>query len=390
MRARRGSAAVVPLLVALVALLVGASAAGSPAPTPLSTVKVECVVFNTSTNTCEIAGVVYAMTQVGDRTYIGGSFTTIAGQPRANLAAIRGDGTLDPTWAPTTDGIVYALAASSDGTKIFAGGTFTTVNGSARRLAALTPDTGQLVPGWTTTTSNNTVRSLVTDPADRLYVGGNFSRIGGHGITRLAAVSQSSGAVDTAFAPTPNNTVRALALTDDGGRLYAGGSFTTMGGQPRTGAAELVPANGAVTSFAPTESGVVISMDVSPTGRLFFGTTNNRTFAYDPTGDNAPEYRVRTSGDVQAILATADEVYVGGHFSGFPEQKVERLHIASFAASDGAVTGWNPGANGSYGVWAFGLTQTALSPDARPALSVGGDFTRTANVARRGYARFGF
>lgn len=378
------------IMAMFLAVFAVGTAAGHASPTggPLSTAKVDCVTFNTTTNTCELVGVVYAMAQIGDRTYIGGSFTAVSGQPRANLAAIRGDGTVDPTWTPTTDGIVYALAPSSDGTKVFVGGTYATINGTARRLAAVTADTGALVPGWTTTTSNNTVRALVADAADRLYVGGNFSRIGGKAITRLAAVSQSTGAVDAAFAPTPNNTVRALALSDDGSDLYAGGSFTSIDGQSRPGAAELAPTTGAVTSFAPTEGGVAISMDVSPTGRLFFGTTNNRTFAYDPGGDNAPEYRVRTSGDVQAILATETEVYVGGHFSGFPEAKINRLHIASFNAADGSVTAWDPGANGSYGVWAFGLTRTALSPAQPHHLSVGGDFTRVANVARRGYARW--
>lgn len=373
------------------ALVVSAGAGfASPTAEPAPTAKVECVVFDATANRCEVTGVVYAITQVGDRTYIGGSFATVAGQQRSNLAAIRGDGTLDPTWAPTTDGIVYALAASSDGSKIYVGGSFATINGVSRRLAAVTPDTGELVPGWNTTTSNNTVRALAADSGDRLYVGGSFSRIGGQGINRLAAVSQTTGAVDTAFKPAPNNTVRAIDVSDDGQHLYAGGSFSTISGASRPGAAELDPATGAATAFAPAEGGVVISLDVSPTGRLFFGTTNNRTWAYDPAGDNLAEYRVRTSGDVQAILATADEVYVGGHFSGFPEAKINRLHIASFLAADGTVTAWNPGANGTYGVWAFGLTRTALSPDAVPALSVGGDFTRTGGAARRGYARFLF
>jgi hypothetical protein len=380
------------LIPTVMTVVAGSGGAGfaSPMPSPAPTAKVDCVVFNTSTNTCEVVGVVYAMTQIGDRTYIGGSFASVSGEPRANVAAIRGDGTLDPTWAPSTDGIVYALAASADGSKVYLGGTFTTVNGSSRRLAAVTADTGALVPGWTTTTSNNTVRGLEADAFGRLYVAGSFSRIGGQGINRLAALNQSTGAVDTSFAPRPNNTVRGLALSDDGTNLYAAGSFSSIGGQSRPGAAELRAATGAVTSFAPTEGGVAISIDVSPTGRLFFGTTNNRTYAYDPAGDDLPEYRVRSSGDVQAILATEDEVYVGGHFSGFPEAKLTRVHIASFAAADGAVTAWNPGVNGSFGVWAFGLTRTPLSPNQPAALSVGGDFTRTASVARRGYARFLF
>jgi hypothetical protein len=336
------------------------------------------------------------MTQVGGRTYIGGSFTAVSGEPRSNVAAVRADGTLDPDWNPSTNGVVYAMAASSDGSKIFLGGGFTSVGGQPRsRLAAVTPDTGQLITTWTTTASNNNVRALVTDSADRLYVGGNFAAIGGRAVPRLAAVSQSTGVVDTSFVAQPNNTVRVLALSGDASRLYAGGSFTTMGGESRPGVAELQPGNGALTTFAPTGrfqkiSGVVLSMDITSSGRLFFGTFNNRTWAFD-TGsgtDNFEEYVVRTSGDVQAILATDTEVYIGGHFSSFPDTGLKRLHIASFLTHDGQATDWNPGVNGEYGVWAFGLTRTALSPNAVPALSVGGDFTNVAGLARRGYARF--
>ncbi|MCI0688168.1 MAG: hypothetical protein L0Y54_13160, partial [Sporichthyaceae bacterium] len=72
------------------------------------------------------------------------------------------------------------------------------------------------------------------------------------------------------FSAQPNNTVRALVLAHDDSRLYAGGSFTTMGGVGRPGVAELLPTTGAVTSFAPTDGGVVIAMDITPSGRLFF------------------------------------------------------------------------------------------------------------------------
>jgi len=375
---------------AVVMVTVGSGAAlASPAPTTSPTAKVDCVVYDEATARCTVTGVVYALAQIGDLTYIGGAFTAVNGQPRGNLAAVRADGSLDPSWTPSTDGTVYALAASADGSRVFVGGSFTTIDGQARRLAAVSADTGALVPGWTTTTSNNTVRALAADDSGRLYVGGSFSRIGGRAIARLAALDQATGAVDPAFAPQPDNTVRALGLSDDGSRLYAGGSFAAIAGQRRPGAAELTP-QGGVTGFAPTEGGVAISLDVSPTGRLFFGTTNNRTWAYDPAVSSQPVYRVRTSGDVQAILATADEVYVGGHFSGFPEAHVDRLHIGSFRAADGVPTPWNPGANGSYGVWALGLTRSTPVPGTTDALSVGGDFTRVAGAARRGYARFPF
>jgi hypothetical protein len=379
------------MAVAASMLIAAPAASASPLAVPASTAKVDCVQFDPNTGLCEIVGTVYATTQVGSTTYIGGRFTSVSGVPRANVAAIRGDGTLDPTWNPSTDGIVYALAASSDGSKIFLGGGFTTVGGVARgRLAAVTPDTGSLVPGWTTTPSNNLVRALAADAGDRLYVGGSFGRIGGRTIARLGAVSQSTGAVDTSFAPAPGGTIRALSLSDDASRLYVGGSFTTMSGSARPGAAELVASSGALTSFAPTDGGVVIAIDSTPGGRLFFSTTSNRTWAYDPAVSSVALYRLRTGGDVQAIYATPDEVYIGGHFNNLPEAKLARVALASFRPADGVTTSWNPGANGSFGVWVIAPTVTALSPGAVPALSVGGDFTRAGGVARRGFTRFNF
>jgi hypothetical protein len=394
-RARvRSVALAIGVVVSAAALMwVGPSASASPSATTVSTAKVDCVTFDPSTGSCQVPGVVYAITQVGDRTYIGGSFNSVSGVPRQNVAAISADGTVDPSWNPSTDGVVYALAASADGSKVFLGGGFTTVGGQSRsRLAAVSPDTGELLSDWAATAKNNLVRALVADSDDRLYVGGSFTSFSDRSIARLAAVDQSTGAVDTSFAAAPSSTVRALALSEDGTKLYAGGPFTTIGGASRPGAAELNATSGAATSFAPTDGGVVISMDVTPSGRLFFGTTSNRTYAYDPSASGAPVYRVRTSGDVQAILATDEEVYIGGHFSNLPEAKLERVHIASFRnlKDSGEPTSWNPGANGSYGVWAIGLTRTALSPDAAPALSIGGDFTRVAGAARRGYARFNF
>lgn len=184
--------------------------------------------------------------------------------------------------------------------------------------------------------------------------------------------------------------MRGLALSDDGQRLYAVGSFTNVGGQGRPGAAELSAVTGAVTAFAPTDGGVAISVNVTPGGRFFFGTTSNRTYAYDPAVSNSPVYRVRTGGDVQAILASDSEVYIGGHFTNLPEAKLNRVRLASFLPATGQPTSWNPGTNGSYGVWAIALTRTPVSPDAVPGVTIGGDFSRVAGLARRGNARFLF
>jgi hypothetical protein len=387
-RLERSAATILTALAAVVLMIVGAPAAwASPSATPTATPKVDCVVVNPNTGACDVLGVVNAVAHIGDRTYIGGSFTSIDGVPRSNVAAIRADGTLDPTWNPSTDGVVYALAAARDGSKVFIGGGFTTVGGQARsRLAAVDPVTGAPLANWTTTVNNNLVRSLAVDSADRLYVGGSFARIGGRDIPRLAAVSQTTGAVVTSFVPRPNGTVRVVTLSDDGTRVYTGGGFTAIGGQARRGAAELLATNGTATAFAPSDGGVVIAMDVSPSGRLYFGTTSNRLWAYDPVDGGVPEYRIRTGGDVQVILAFDDEVYIGGHFTSIPEQKLNRARLASFRPVDGAMTAWNPGTNGFQGIWA--ITRAATS--AGTYLTIGGDFTRVAGLARRGVARFLF
>jgi hypothetical protein len=387
-RVERSAATAFMALTAAVLMIVGApNAWASPGSTPTATAKVDCAVVDPNSGACDVLGVVNAIAHIGDRTYIGGSFTSIDGVPRSNVAALTASGSLDPTWNPSTDGVVYALAASSDGSKVFIGGAFTTVGGQARsRLAAVDPVTGAPLASWTTTANNNLVRSLAVDAASgRLYVGGSFARIGGRDIPRLAAVSQATGAVVTSFVPRPNGTVRVVTLSDDGTRVYAGGGFTGIGGVARRGAAELTTA-GAVTGFAPAEGGVVIAMDVNPSGRLFFGTTSNRLWAYDPVDGGVPEYRVRTGGDVQVILAFDDEVYIGGHFTSIPEQKLNRSRIASFRPSDGVMTAWNPGTNGFQGIWAITRATTSTGT----YLTIGGDFTRVAGLARRGVARFQF
>ena len=58
-------------------------------------------VSETSDPTPRVNGPVYAIAQVGDLTVIGGEFTMVGGKPRQNVAAIRADGTLDPTFDPS-------------------------------------------------------------------------------------------------------------------------------------------------------------------------------------------------------------------------------------------------------------------------------------------------
>src|SRR5687767_13538345 len=46
--------------------------------------------------------------------YLGGAFTHVAGVPRANLAHVLADGSVDPAWAPSTNGVVDVLRRRGD------------------------------------------------------------------------------------------------------------------------------------------------------------------------------------------------------------------------------------------------------------------------------------
>jgi hypothetical protein len=94
--------------------------------------------------TLNAGGEVHAIARSGDTIYIGGTFTSVNGQTRTNLAAFSAvDGSLT-SWAPTTDNEVDALAVS--GSTIYAGGLFTQVTGAvARNGAAAFDDTGKLL-----------------------------------------------------------------------------------------------------------------------------------------------------------------------------------------------------------------------------------------------------
>jgi len=331
--------------------------------------------------TAPVSGEVYAVAQVGNRTIIGGDFTAVGGVPRRNVAAIRADGSVDPTFDPSPDGTVQAVAGSADGSRIFIGGTFNNVLGAARQnLAAVDATSGAAIGTWDANT-DGTVYALASS-GNRVYAGGTFTTIDGAARRRLAAVDQQTGAVQTGFNPFPNWTVKTIQVSPDGARVFAAGGFSAIGGaQRRAGAGEVLATTGQATPFNPTDGGVAIASALSPDGsRYWFSTSNNRIHAYDPAVSNSPVYSIQTSGDTQAIAASDTEVYFGGHFSQVQTHRVKRLHIASIRASDGAITNWNPGADGFLGVWAMAVTPTHVL--------VGGDFTRIGGRTQPGFARF--
>src|SRR5438128_2631663 len=119
--------------------------------------------------------------------YIGGSFTSVGGAPRSNVAHILADFTVS-AWNPNADGAVSALAVR--GTTVDSGGEFSGGAGQPRsRAAALDAVTG-LATAWnpTATGSSNAYVSALAVSGTTVYAGGAFTSIGGQPRTYMAAL----------------------------------------------------------------------------------------------------------------------------------------------------------------------------------------------------------
>jgi hypothetical protein len=326
---------------------------------------------------------VQALASASNRVFVGGDFKMLNGRPAANIAAFDAvTGQLDKGFTASADGIVRALAGTADGSRVFVGGDFGYVNGVRRRsLAAVDGTTGAVATAWQADT-NGPVRALAVS-GDKLFVGGPYTAIGGVTRSRMASVSATSGQVDPAFVPDINEGVRAIVVAPDGASVFIGGRFNRVDGLLRPGMAQLSSATGRSTAFAPTTGGVVIAVELSPDGTRFYAADEtNITYAYDFATKNAPTWSLKTGGDVQTIVASATEVYVGGHFTQIPAYKLSRPHMASVNASNGVPTAWNPRPDGRYwGVWAAEFVPGGLA--------IAGEFTAVGDeVNRTNFARF--
>ena len=159
-------------------------------------------VSSTPTSFATTNGDVYAMAVIGNVLYLGGDFTAVTAGGHttsvARLAAVdKATGQLLPAFSGGVDGTVRTMSAAPGGGALFVGGSFTNVDGSYRpHVAELDPRTGALVTGWTPTTVgavDGDVWALAVSD-DRVYLGGDFTSVNGNPVSHIAAVNRTDGA----------------------------------------------------------------------------------------------------------------------------------------------------------------------------------------------------
>ena len=383
--------------------------------------------FSPSSNYTHPNGFVYVNIPDGmGGWYIGGSFSSIGGVPRNNVARINADGTLHP-WNPNANNSVKSIC--SIGGKIYMGGYFTTMGGQQRNyIAAVDTLSGNLL-SWNPN-PNQYVTQLIED-AGLIYVAGKFNTIGGQIRNHLAALDTSTGAA-TFWSPNPDSTVSSIAIS--GNNLYVGGRFSNIGGQSRLFFASINKLTGFANTLNPTlnnevlnifidnnsvylcgmftnvnsqarrylasiniSSGMLSNWNPNPNNLVYSMAFDNNTIyiggQFDSIVGQKRTYLAALANTSTASLSTTNQIvdgstnnyvmslslsnnniYVGGSFKSIGG--VFRNRLASFDINTGMITSWNPSANTIvYALNSYG-----------DRIYIGGNFNKIGDSTRKGIA----
>jgi len=304
-------------------------------------------------------GEVHSLAIHGDTLYVGGYFDTIANVPRSFLAAFQlSTGNILP-WSPNIhnnnqygSGIhTFAMNANT----LYAGGCFDSVSGQRRGLvAAFDIASGSLKPfnAYIDTASNGygCVYAMQLSGA-KLYFGGLFYYVGNTARNNIACVDTSG--ILSSWNPNANTYVYALWVNGTTS-VFAGGSFSNIGGQTRYAFAELNQTNGLATAtninLAATVS--VYSFNVAGNNLYIGGNLNNSSMpgltAINYT--NGSPVNVNTFpfadqgytydyGSVYTINPVGSNLYLGGILNVMAEK---RSGVAAFDMNTASLSSWNP------------------------------------------------
>lgn len=324
-------------------------------------------------------GGIAALALKGHTLYVGGDFRRIGGKPRRSLAAFDiTTGEVAP-WDPEPGdggpgsseyGTVFTILAR--GRTVYVGGSFASVGGQLRQnLAALDAKSGRATE-WNPD-ADSWVRALAIH-GETLFAGGYFFHLGGQLRKYLGAVDITSGIAtpwDPRVARAPEGYVydggpRVLALDVRGNTLFAAGAFSTIGGQQRRGLAALSIETAIATSWNPQADGwgpehpelpffnaLVVHDGAVYAGGEFRSLGGQEggsggvgyTGAVDVETGLARPWNPRPNGGVTALAASGAVLYVGGWFSCLRDW-VPRAGLAALDLPTGAVTSWDPGSDG--------------------------------------------
>ena len=189
-------------------------------------------------------GRVFSVVQVGNTIILGGTFTKTRNNSSQTVIArnrlVAFDATtkeISTTFNPSPNGAVNVVLPTGDGETVYVGGSFTTIGGQSRtNLAKVRVSDGAVVTQFNSGSVAGQVKDLRL-ANNKLWVAGAFTHIAGKAQKALATVNPTTGAFDTfmrsAIAGKHNSGTTAVGKIDvnpQGSRLIAMGNFDTLAG----------------------------------------------------------------------------------------------------------------------------------------------------------------
>lgn len=244
------------------------------------------------------------------------------------------------------------------------------------------------------------VDAIVDDGLGGWFVAGTFAYAGGLECSRLAHV-RADLSIDRRFCMEPNGAVVTLAR--HGPTLYLGGLFTRIAGTARGRLAALDIGSGRLLAWAPKIGGPTLYDRSTPVpnsvnaivargstiyiGGLFGrvdGVSRHNLAAVDTATGRVLSWSADIGdyfGTVNALAVDGGRVYVGGAFHKIGS--ASRSGLAAVDTSAGTVLGWNP--EPSLPVDPYYGTVVSIVVT-RPAVYIGGGFSKVGGQPRRGFA----
>lgn len=344
-------------------------------------------------------GRVYSVEQEGSTIVLGGTFTSAMNNngsaiTRNRLLAFNANnGQISTTFNPSPNGTINAVIPSGDGETVYVGGSFSSIGGVARtNVARIRVSDGSVVTAFNAGAITGQVKDLRLKNG-RLWIGGGFTHVQGRAQAALATLNPTTGAYDSYMSMTiagiHNNgftTVSKMDITPDGSRLAAVGNFDTLDGVKRHQMFMLDLGGAAAsaadfkTTFYETRCSLSFDsymrdVDISPNGKfLVISTTGayggstascdtTARFETESTGSAInPSWVNHTGGDTTYAveITPSGVVYVGGHqrwqnnpFAGdrAGQGAVSRPGIAALDPINGLPFSWNPTRTRGVGVF---------------------------------------
>jgi uncharacterized delta-60 repeat protein len=241
-------------------------------------------VFNANIN-----GAVQALAlQTNGLILVGGSFTSVNGTPKNNIARLSANGSLDGGFAASISGPVQAIVCQTDG-NVLIGGRFTTVDGLLHNNITRVATNGVLDTTFNAGPGANgpvdALAQTLLNNSSEIYVGGAFSTISSapgnnNGASLNLARLFGNGTLDTSFntGSGADGTVFAIAVYPTNsiyaGDVLIGGSFVHYNGSAVNGITRLTSSGSLDSTFNPgtaATNGVVNTIVIQPDGRILVG-----------------------------------------------------------------------------------------------------------------------